>query len=334
MDNITHTLTGLMLARAGLNRLTPRATPILLLAANAPDIDVVSAFGGSVRYLEHHRGITHSLAAIPVLALLAVVLVRLVSRRPVAWRGAFLASLIGVASHPLLDWTNIYGVRLLLPFSADWLRADIISVVDLWIWAALLAALAGPAIGRLVSSEIGAKPGSGRGAAIVALSFLAAYGFGRYLLHERAVAVLDARLYQNEVPLRVAAIPAPFNPLRWVGLVEGRGFYSIHSELNLLEPFDPEGGTLLYKAEADPEMEQARSTEAFRVFLDFSQYPLWRVTPLADPEGGRLVEAMDLRFGAPPSPRFVMSAILDSSLRVERAWFQFGGPPEWGSSGH
>jgi hypothetical protein len=42
---------GLALSRAGLNRLTPQATAILLLAANAPDIDVVSAAGGSLAYL-------------------------------------------------------------------------------------------------------------------------------------------------------------------------------------------------------------------------------------------------------------------------------------------
>ena len=39
MDNITHSLTGLMLSRAGLNRISPEATWVLLLAANAPDID-------------------------------------------------------------------------------------------------------------------------------------------------------------------------------------------------------------------------------------------------------------------------------------------------------
>src|ERR1043165_1620564 len=40
MDPLTHTATGLFLSRAGLNRWTPLATPILLLAANAPDIDI------------------------------------------------------------------------------------------------------------------------------------------------------------------------------------------------------------------------------------------------------------------------------------------------------
>ena len=51
MDQFTHTATGLFLSRAGLNRATPYAAPILMLAANAPDADIVSLAGGSLNYL-------------------------------------------------------------------------------------------------------------------------------------------------------------------------------------------------------------------------------------------------------------------------------------------
>ena len=44
MDNLTHTLTGLALSRAGLNRYYARAGLVLMLAANAPDIDVIVVF--------------------------------------------------------------------------------------------------------------------------------------------------------------------------------------------------------------------------------------------------------------------------------------------------
>ena len=70
MDNLTHSLVGLAFSRVGLNRLTPQATAVLLLAANAPDIDVVSAAGGSLNYLHYHRHLTHSLLMAPVMALL------------------------------------------------------------------------------------------------------------------------------------------------------------------------------------------------------------------------------------------------------------------------
>ena len=55
-----------------------------MLAANAPDIDVVSVAGGPVSYLHYHRHLTHSLIAMPVMAILCVLLVRAVSRKPVS----------------------------------------------------------------------------------------------------------------------------------------------------------------------------------------------------------------------------------------------------------
>src|SRR5205085_11778937 len=192
MDNLTHTAIGLFLSRAGLGRWSPRATPIVLLAANAPDIDVLSAAGGSLNYLHFHRHLTHSLVGMPLMALGAVLLVRLVTRKPVQWLGAFWAAFIAVASHLLLDLTNIYGIRLLLPFSSDWQRLDLTNVIDLWIWAALLVGILGPFLGRLVGAEISSGTVRtrhyGRGFAWFALIFVLLYNCGRGVLHARAVA--------------------------------------------------------------------------------------------------------------------------------------------------
>ncbi len=55
MDNLTHSLVGLFLARAGLNRLAPDATAAMILAANLPDADIVAGVGGAPAYLEWHR---------------------------------------------------------------------------------------------------------------------------------------------------------------------------------------------------------------------------------------------------------------------------------------
>src|SRR5262245_172819 len=118
MENLTHTLTGLMLSRAGLNRWCPRATPILLIAANLPDIDIVTRLAGPLAYLDQHRGISHALIVAPFLSALSAAIVRVVSRKPMSWLPAVITGLIGVLSHLLLDWTNTYGIRMLLPFSA------------------------------------------------------------------------------------------------------------------------------------------------------------------------------------------------------------------------
>src|SRR5437868_6510340 len=101
MDNLTHTLVGLMLARVGLEKTTPRGAGMLMLAANAPDIDAVFWFGGTIQYIEHHRTFPHSFAFVPLVALLPMLLVW----AEFSWR-SYLASIAAVLSHLLLDWTN------------------------------------------------------------------------------------------------------------------------------------------------------------------------------------------------------------------------------------
>jgi inner membrane protein len=329
MDNITHTLTGLMMSKAGLNRWCPRATPVLLMAANAPDVDVVSGFGGALNYLDHHRGLTHSVTMIPVIALLPLLVMLVFARKGMAWKRAYAISLAGVASHVALDWTNIYGVRLLTPFSGHWFRLDITSVVDLWIWAVLLLASAWLLLSRMVSSEIGARASSGRAVALLALAFFPVYEFGRFVLHERAMAELDSRVYEGVAPRRIAALPSFVNPLHWTGLVETDTFYMLHS-IDLRNEFDPAAGRIYYKPLDSPELEAARQTSTFERFLRFSQFPFFQVTPTDEPEEGFRVEALDLRFGLPGEGRFMVTAILNRKMHVLRSWYQFD-PPGGGS---
>ena len=327
MDNLTHTAIGLFLSRAGLNRWTPRATAILLLASNAPDIDTVSLAGGSLSYLHYHRHLTHALIAIPFMAVASVALVRFAGTKPIRWPGAIAAAAIAVAIHLLLDYTNMYGIRLFLPFSAEWLRLDTTSVVDLWIWAVIVVGIAAPFLGRLVGAEVSSgslRPRHhGRRAAIFVLIFILLYGAGRAVLHARAAAMLDARIYQGGQPLRVAALPNPANPLRWRGLIETREFYAV-VDVDLLAPFDPSRATIFQKPEPNPALDAARRTPTFQKFLEFSQFPLWRVLPVPEPENGTEVQAIDMRFGSPAEPGFVADAVLNSSLKVVQAEFSFG----------
>jgi inner membrane protein len=327
MDPLTHTATGLFLSRIGLKRWTPLATPILLLAANAPDIDIVTVSGGSLSYLHYHRHLTHSLVAMPVLALLTVALVRVVARKPVAWAGAFFAALIAVASHLLLDWTNAYGIRLLLPFSAEWLRLDLNNIYDLWIWGVFLLCVAGPFVGRLVGSEIasGGAPSQhhGRAFAWLALLFVLLYDCGRGALHARAVATLGSRLYAGAATARVAALPGPANPMLWKGVADTGDFYAVEN-VDLLAGFDPIRALILYKPPPDAAIEAARRTPVFQEVERFSQFPLWRVSPAPDVPDGRMVQLSDLRFGPPGTPAFMATAILDARLEPVRAWFAWG----------
>lgn len=143
MDNLTHTLVGLAAAKAGLERLSPMATTVCVIAANAPDIDILATLGGKWFYLHHHRGITHSLIGTLSLAILVptlffagdLVLARIRHREHrTKFRGLLIASLIMSASHPLMDWANNYGIRPYLPWNGQWFYGDLVFIVDPWVW--------------------------------------------------------------------------------------------------------------------------------------------------------------------------------------------------------
>lgn len=311
MDNVTHSLVGLMMARV-----SGKSAPMMIVAANLPDIDIVSWAGGSLTYIEYHRGIVHSLLAAPLLALIPMLLFR--SR---TWQ-AYLACFAGVLSHLLLDWTNTYGIRMLLPFSGRWLHLDITDVVDPWILLALLLAVAFPALAGLVSSEIGAKKSSGakQGWAWVALTFLLVLEGAHFAAHQRALAVMGARLYNGKAANRLIAIPNRWTPFQWRGVAEGDG-YVVIVPVDLNTEFDPSEGRIDY---ASPVNEAAMKTRPFEVFSKFDQVPFWKVEKLAD--GSTEAQLLDLRFGTPERPGFVATAIVDESGVVRESRFGFGLP--------
>jgi inner membrane protein len=325
LDNLTHSLVGLFLARSGFKYATPRGTAVLVLAANAPDLDIVSWLGGSITYIQWHRHITHSLIAAPVMALLAVALVRLLGREPLKWWRAWWIALLGVASHLVLDLTNIYGVRLLLPFSGEWFHWDITPVLDPIIWAILLLGVAAPALARLVGSEIGEKQkGAGNaGWAVTALLLLSSYDYARSLLHTRAVEMVDAHRYNGLTPRRSGAFPE-LNPLVWVGTAELSNAY-VQGPVDLRGGFHTSDMDTMYKAERTPAIDAALATLPFQRLLQFVQYPLWVTQPGIDERGNARVTLLDLRFGSPRQPGFASVAVVSPRNEVLDAEFSMRG---------
>jgi inner membrane protein len=324
LDNLTHSLVGLFLARAGFKHVTPRGTAIMVLAANAPDFDTVCWFGGAANYIHWHRNITHSLIALPFMALLSVAIVRWLGRTKIRWLPAFLIAMVAVASHLILDLTNVYGVRLLLPFSGHWFHWDLTPVIDLIVWAVLLLGVAAPWFARLVGSEIGEpKHEAGAGWAVAALLLFGAYDYGRSVLHDHAVAMMDSRIYQGLTPRRTGAFPEG-NPLLWDGVAELSNAY-VKVPVDLRGSFHPESGETFYKAERTPAIEAAMRSEPFQRFLEFVQYPIWVSEPAAEPEHATRVSLVDLRFGTPNAPGFEAVATVSDRDQVVDSAFTFGG---------
>jgi inner membrane protein len=315
MDNITHTLTGLMMARAGLARTTPRGGSLMMmLAANTPDLDAVSFFfggPGGLTYLEYHRGYAHSLALAPVMAVIPLLLAHWIRGASISWK-AWLACLLGVLSHLALDLTNVYGVRLLLPFSPRWLHLDITQIIDPWILLIFFIAMAAPALSGMVNSEIrGGGSGGGSNApkrawAWVALVVLLGYEGFRFTAHQRAIAIMSAYRYGGDSTPKIWAMPEGVSSLRWRGIVETPDSL-LDVPVDLTGDFDPGAGRIAYPAPESPALDAARATAPFQEFVKFNQVPFWRVTQMDDLVR---VDLIDLRFGTPWQPGFAVATAL------------------------
>ena len=316
MEPVTHALASLALARAGLKKTTRLATPMLLAAGLAADLDWMSLAGGPRAFLHGHRTATHSLAGtVAIACVLGSVFWRLGRRHPVApvrLARAWIVCGIGAAAHVLLDLTNSYGVQLLWPFREKWYAYDLMDTIDPWVVILLLLGLLLPGLFRLVSEEIGARPkarGPQRGA-IVALALLAVYLGGRWVLHGRAVELLHARMYRGEVPLAVSVFPQGASPLTWSGVVEtDNTLDEVEVSLAPGSVFDPGLARTHFKPEASPALEAARKTQTAAEFLRFARFPLASVQKT---ENGYRVELRDLRFASRlPRRRGGMVAVIE-----------------------
>lgn len=170
MDPICHTLVGGCLARTGLRHHTGLATATLVIAANLPDLDVVAIPLGE--NLAFRRGWTHGVLALVVLPLLLALLMTAWNRvwprpgrPPVRFRPLLWLSVIGVLTHPFLDYLNTYGLRWLMPFRDRWYYGDTLFIVDPWMWLLLGAGIwwslraerrGGPNPGRPARLAVGA----------------------------------------------------------------------------------------------------------------------------------------------------------------------------------
>ena len=317
------------MGRAGLNRKTALATVTLTLAAEAPDLDVLGYFRGPVYGFAHHRGITHTLIGVPMMAGLTVLVVwgvySLWHRRRKApiqprWGLLFWFACLAGLSHILLDFTNNYGVRPFSPFYPRWYSWDIVFIVEPVLWVILVAGLVLPSLFRLIHEEIGARSRGPRGrvAAILALAGMVALWGLRDFEHRHALAAMQARLYDDAVPIRVSAYPYWVNPFKWMGVVETRNFFQTMHVDSLTPDVDPDNEAKTYYKPGETAVTlAAKKTYLGRVYLDWAHYPLTETERLQDPPG-YMVRFFDLRFMYPERRERPLSSrvVLNDKLQV------------------
>jgi inner membrane protein len=170
MDNVTHSLAGLLLAESAVrlrawrtgaepaSRLRIGAALSSMIAANLPDADLFYTGVGADRltYILHHRGYTHTVVAAVLGAVLIWIVAWLALRRSASsppsrgdarWLLGLL--LVSTLSHLVLDWTNSYGVHPFWPFDDRWRYGDAVFIVEPWLWVVAVPALVAASVNRV-----------------------------------------------------------------------------------------------------------------------------------------------------------------------------------------
>lgn len=333
MDPVAHTLAGAALAEVGLKRLSRYATPVLIIGANLPDIDAIATLWGGDTALYVRRGWSHGILAMLLLPLLLAGAVwawhhwrgkRKVGMPPFRFGTIIVLSYLAVWSHPLLDWMNTYGVRLLMPFSDTWFYGDTLFIIDPWFW--LLTAVGVVLATSTKSSAIAGWLVLGAATTLLVLSAsvvttpikvlwvmglisiviirrfkipsqsAARFGLATATIYVGAVYGL-ARMAESAVaarfpePFEAQANPSPGNPFSHRVVLVYDTYYRIvledgtHIELPRQEPDD------IVRAALD--------NDSIKGFVNWMRYPYWQVqeTPSA-----WVVTFWDLRYMYPGAP--------------------------------
>ena len=101
------------------------------LAGLAPDLDIlIKSPTDPILFLEYHRQFTHSLFFIPFGSLIVALMLFPFVKSSMSIKTVYYASLLGYATHGLLDACTSYGTQLFWPFSNERVTWNNISIVD------------------------------------------------------------------------------------------------------------------------------------------------------------------------------------------------------------
>lgn len=285
MDNLTHSLVGALIGQAGLKRKTGFAMPALIIGANIPDIDAACLLWlDGVQHLSFRRGITHGPIAWVLLPLLLAGGLwwwdrwqarrgkRPERRLPVRFGWLYGLSFIACLTHPALDWLNVYGIRLLEPFSSRWFYGDVLFIIDVWLWL-----LMGGATWLSLRREKRGK--DGRRPARIALAAVLAYiGLNGAITRSVELAQADAPTGAGTV----IASPPPLAALSRQRITGADGLYAVDGVALPGRPLSR--CNLANIAERDPQV---------RAFL------LWSRTPLIETGTDGVDRLRDARYYDP-----------------------------------
>lgn len=225
MDNLTHTLSGLITARLVPARELPLRTRYIAgaLAANFPDLDIVLAPISSELYLMHHRGETHSLLMLPLWALLLSWAFARMFKSPGGWRDFYGLTTVVLLVHIFGDWITGYGTQLFAPFTRETYSLGTTFIIDPLLTLVLLLGFAGSLW----------KKTSLRPAQLSSLAVAIWIGT-QFYWKQQALDIGQAYAQsQGWHDARISAEPRPLAPFNWTVIIrEPEHYHYAHLKLN------------------------------------------------------------------------------------------------------
>lgn len=291
MDNVCHTLLGAAIGETGLKRRTAYGQAALVIGANLPDIDalVFLTGGPSVAF---RRGWTHGPIAqvlLPIVMAAAFVWAdRLIARRrgrpPRArpWT-LLLFGYIGVFTHVFLDYLNVYGVRLLMPFADRWFYGDAVFIIDPWLWLAFAAGVFWARRGRTPAPAIASL--------IIASAYIAAMiglaGGARQIVRDAWISTY------GRAPRAMMVGPVPLDPLTKEIIVDAGDHY-VTGTFRWWPRSVRFDAAPVPKNDDVPAVQTARQDPDVRAILVWARFPHYWIEPAT---GGARVTVLDARYG-------------------------------------
>ena len=310
MFNSTHTFVGVAIARTGADDWVPYAGLTAVIASNLPDIDIVTAATGTATYIDYHRGFTHSFLGVPFFSLIVAAGMYYFSGK--FWR-TFTVALIAMATHPVLDYLNTYGLRPFSPLDDTWYYGDILYIIDPYVDGVLLL---GILAGALFES-------SRKVMAWVSLIFVVAYVGARIELRSMAASHVEEFVMKTPGVDKWTLFPDMVNPLAWDGIIQTRS-QMLKIRVHALNGMQEEIARLSRGSPSDI-VNRVAKTESAGALLRFSRFPVARIEGIRFGSVGYRVMFFDFAFYNDANHTALGSEIiLDQSLHVIKETLSFG----------
>jgi inner membrane protein len=302
MDPVTHGVIGLAISAYSGDPVA-FTNPVSLgcaIGAMSPDIDIIAKLKGDYVYLKHHRGISHS---IPSLFVLAGVITGGLSLffTDLEILRVFIWTLIGCFSHTLFDILNSYGAKLFMPFTKKKLMVGILMLYDpvVTVLSFLLIFVREKTLFFYIS---------------IGISFFV-YLVSRWMMKKRAEKIVKNYYCHGYKICSVNILPALMAYHKWDFIVSTNS-HNLVGQVNLLN------GKIFerkkFKKPEDEDVEMFKETNVGKYFREFT--PIYHVIKSKELDN-IVLKSIDLRYYLKNNFMHHATVIYDGEKNIVQSFF-------------